>query len=343
MKILTLSAQQILDATTPEELFTFKGFSKEFSKLRSKWHPDRNLHPRSNQVFTQIGILAEQAKTKITNNTWATDSEITFTSKANKTFRFKYRSMHKIEVGQMYIGLNAIVFVFEEGFKDLFDNGIERIKAIKYPNDKIKNEFSKLMPVIKFSDNETTIGPVAVFEKPKGSVLLQNLIDYHTDKKIDPKHIAWIGGCLMNISVFLDRTDICHNSITTTSVFIDTANHAVFLIGGWWYATKADTKLKAIPAELLKILPKTMFDDKMSKTEYDRLAIKGVILGCMGDPTLVGSKLLKDKDLPKLMLTWARSPSSSGSLEDYRGWTKVVEQSFGVRKFIEYEKLTNVY
>lgn len=110
------------------------------------------------------------------------------------------------------------------------------------------------------------------------------------------------------------------------------------------YATKAGNKLRAVPRELLKVLPNEIFDNKISKTKYDRLAVKGVAIGCLGDPTLVGSKLLTNKDLPKPFLNWIRMSSSMTAIEEYNGWDEAMIKSYGKRKFIEFKfNINDIY
>jgi hypothetical protein len=87
-----------------------------------------------------------------------------------------------------------------------------------------------------------------------------------------------------------------------------------------------------------------VFKEKKAKTSYDRLAIKGVGIGCLGDSTLIGSRLLMDKDIPKPFLTWLRSPSLANAIKEYEGWDKALESSFGKKKFIKLDvNINDVY
>lgn len=337
MDPMSLSAEQILgiDPKTPEKLFTKEGFKVQFLRLRKKWHPDTSTLDNTDVVFAHLMDLAETAKGKIATNTWAGEAAIEFSTHDNKTFRFRYKTMHEFELGKMYIGDKTLMYVLDADQEDLFDAGIKMIREIKYPNSKLEAEFKRFFPKIKLVDKKTSIGLVAVFEKPEGTVLLQDLIDYMPDSRIDPKHVAWITSSLYNVATFLDHVGICHNSILPTTVFVDPKNHAAFLLGGWWFATKTGDALKAIPRELLKVLPNKIFDDKTADTLYDRQAVKGVAVGCLGDPTLVGMSLLSRTDIPSSLVNWIRSPSGPDAVKEYSGWEKTLEKSFGKRKFIK--------
>ncbi len=332
---LALSADEIfkIPVTSPERLFTQTDIKKQWQRFSRKWHPDRSEFDPSGKVLAHIQNVYKEAQNRLNSGTWKGAAEIRFKTSRGKNYRFAYRTMHKIEVGKMYVAKGLLMFVVDPKFEDLFDNGIKRIKGIHYP-PKLKDEFQRYFPKIKFNDKTTDIGLVLILEKPEGAVLLQDLIDYMPDKKIDPKHVAWITSSLYNIATFLDHTGVCHNAIIPTAVFIDPANHAAFLLGGWWYATKAGEKLKAVPSALLKTLPKEAFDTKTSNTKYDRKAVRGVAIACLGDPTMIGSKLLMRTDIPKEMTTWVRAPSGPNAIEEYDGWYKTLKTCFGKRKFI---------
>ena len=335
---LALSADQILNIPLdkPEKIFTQTDLKIQLRRLSRKWHPDRSTFDSTGKVLAHINNLYEAAKKIVDSGTWKGQAEIRFNTGAGKQYRFAYRTMHEVDIGKMYVAKGLLMFVVDKKNEDLFDNGIKQIKAIKYP-PKLEKEFKRYFPKIKFIDKTSDIGLVAIFEKPEGAVLLQDLIDYMPDDRIEAKHVAWITSSLYNIATFLDHIGICHNSIIPTAVFVDPVNHAAFLLGGWWYAAPEGGKMTAVPAALLKTLPKEVFDTKTAKTIYDRKAVKGVAIACLGDPTMIGMKLLARKDIPKAMISWVRAPSGSDAIEEYDGWYKTLEKCYGKRKFIKFE------
>lgn len=345
MNPLSLSAKQILNipAENPEKLFSLENFDDELKRLRSRWHPDISSLPNAEEAFKHLMELADEAKERIKQGTWKGKASIIFTAR-NKTYRFRYRTMHEFELGKVYIGTHVLMYVVDEKYEEFFINGITTIKGIDYPTDKFRQEFSRFLPKIKQVEKQTDIGCVLVIEKPTGTVLLQDLIDYMPDNQIDPKHVAWITSSLFNVATFLDYVGICHNSISTTTVFIDPKKHAIFLLGGWWYAAKDGEKLKALPSEMIKVLPAKILDEKIAKTAYDRQAVRSVAIRCLGDSSLIGMKLLIRKDIPKPMLNWLRSPSGPKAIEEYKGWYNVLEKSFGKRQFIKFDiDVNNIY
>jgi len=334
---LKLSAEEILqiDFQNPEKLFSLDGFLKEYRRLQKKWHPDYNSSPQAEDVFHHLTLLAETAKGRIATNTWNGHASLQYTTTADKTFRFKYTSMREFELGRMYIGKQHVIYVIEGKNKDLYDAGVKAIKGIKYKEKKMENQFKPLLPKI-IQASETDIGYVLVLDKPKNAVLFQDLIDFLPDNTLHPKHTAWVISSIYNIVMFLNHLGIAHNSILASTIFVDPSEHACYLLGGWWYSVKEDSKLKALPSELIKVLPKKLFADKLARTCYDRQAIKAVGINCLGDSTLGGSKLLFNKDIPKQIVHWIRTPSLDSAFKEYDGWINALEDSYGERKFIEF-------
>jgi len=314
---LKLSAEEILqtDFQNPEKIFSLDNFTKEFFRLRKKWHPDYSDDPKANEVFQHLMLMAETAKGRIVSNTWNGKASLQYTTTADKTFRFKYTSLREFELGKMYIGKHHVIYVIESKNKDLYDNGVKAIKGIKYKEKKFENQFKSLLPKI-IQATETDIGYVLVLDKPKKAVLLQDLIDFLPDNTLPPKHTAWVLSSMYNIAMFLNHLGITHNSILASTIFVDPSEHTCYLLGGWWYSVKENTKLKALPSELIKALPKKLFADKKAKTCYDSQAIKAVAINCLGDSTLGGSKL--------------------SALKEYEGWINTLENSYGERKFTKF-------
>ena len=335
---LKLTAEEILqiDTQNPEKLFSLDSFTKEFFRLRKFWHPDYNSDPLAKDVVYHLTQLSKTAKTRIETNTWNGKASLRYTKTGDdKSFRFNYRSMREFELGKMYIGKSHVIYVVDSKNKDLFDNGVKAIRGIKYSKKKFEDQFKPLLPNI-IQSGKTDIGYVLVIDKPKNFVLLQDLIDFLPDNILPPKHTAWVLSSMYNIAMFLNHLSITHNSILASTIFVDPSNHSCMLLGGWWYSAKQNTKLKAIPSELIKILPKKLFTDKKAKTCYDSQAIKAVAINCLGDSTLGGSKLLFNKDIPKQIVNWIRTPASDSALEEYEGWNKTLENSYGERKFIKF-------
>lgn len=344
MKALDMTAEQILSISTPERLFNKDAIANEFLKLRKKWHPDYCSLSQCGDVFHRINVLKEQADKKLEEGTWDRDAEIRFTVKS-KTYRFAYLKFHEIDGGKMYIGTEKVLFVIDESYKDLYDSALRMIDRFPYRDAKLKKEFEKFMPNKIVFRGESDIGLILVLSKPKNAILLRDVMDHVGN--IDPKHVAWIGSSLFNLAVLFEVCGICHNGITSSTVFIDPEMHSVHLLGGWWFAVRTGEKVKAVPKKMSRILPKSLFDEKVSKTRYDSIEIKATLIEALGDRSMNGSSLLKGTNVPSNILSWLRSNVSSikdTAIDRYTSWYSELESAFGKRKFINFDiKPTDIY
>lgn len=333
---LSMTAESVLACSIPEQLFNYDSFKEEQVKLQAKWHPDHNSALNAGEVFAHVRKLVEEGREKIRNEQWNGRTTFRFTSSSGKEYRIRYSKLRMFELGKMLIGKELVAYIIDEQYEDLYKNGVNTIRSFKYKNKNLEKEFTKLMPSIRFAE-KTDKGFIVIISKPEGYVLLQDLIDFLPNNKLPPKHVAWIVSSLYNLLIFLKVHNTCHNGISPATVFVDTTRHSVMILGGWWYSTKTNAKLLALPSKILSILPKGVLEEKISQPVYDRQAMKATAIASLGDPSMNGSRLLFDKDVPKPMLSWLRGPSSSSIIDEYERWYDTLTQSFGERKFTKFE------
>lgn len=343
---MSLSASQILAISIdrPERLFDPSEFEAQFSKFRIAWHPDKCKDPQASDVFAHISNLYKVAQKHDKNKSWLSNAELVFSSN-NKTYKFKYLKMHTTDIGKMYIGHKKVVMVFDKTNNDLFTAAHRAIDGVKLSNPKMKDEFERFLPTKKYRKFNADIGSVLLIDKTPDVVNLKDVLAFMPGNKLDPKHVAWIISSTMNILAFLEYSNKCHNAITSESIFISPEYHSVCLLGGWGFATSTNSPIKAVPSKLRPLLPAELFVDKIAKPKYDQYGLKALAIECLGDPSLIGSRLLMDKNIPKPMINWLRQPPSSDSaVTEYSQWMDVLHESFGKRKFFEFTTdLTSLY
>jgi len=333
MNILDLSGEEILKINKPEKLFRKDNLKEIKRKLSSKWHPDKhNGSEESNKVLSHINLLFDKAEEKLSNNTWEGSLSIEFELNTKK-YNFNSLTSRQFELGRVYIAKKHLLYIIDSTNIDLAKNAIDQISSIKYISDKMKIEFEHQLPKIVVH-GDTNLGYVVVFEKPDHAIFLNDLL-IHLNNKIDPKHVAWIGSRLFNLITFLEFSGICHNNISSDTILVSPSKHACYLIGGWWYAVKKGSKLKAIPGHLINVFPKEVLLDKIAKTNYDKRLVKSLLIECLGDNSKIGSKLLNDSTVPKPMLIWLRQHNELSSYEEFDSWYELLEKCFGPRKFFE--------
>lgn len=341
----TLSAAEILAIPNnrPDKLFDPVDIITQHRKLKSRWHPDRNKSPDATKVFQHLNELKEIALEQLGMGTWVGPNKILFYTKDKKKMVFKYRRFHEIEVGKLYIGYNTLMYVIDQNFTPLFDNATKRLGAIHYPLAKFKDEFTRYLPEVVFSEADCSIGHVFVMKKTEDVILLQDLID-HLGGKIPPKHVAWIVSSLMNTACFLNHIDLNHNGLTTTNVFVSPQYHSCCIFGGWWYSSTVNGRLLALPRELINKLPASVLTDKVSKVEHNLIGLFTLALACLGDTSGTGSKLLTNSDIPAEFLAHLQNYPSNDVIDEYGKWRRTLEKVWGPRKFINLDvKSSDIY
>lgn len=339
-RIKNLTADQILNipVTSPEKLFTRTNWEMELKVLYSIWHPDRN--PGTDNIFAHIQSLAKEAEKRINDNLWLGPAEIEFVADG-KTFRLSYKKMRPFELGNMYISSTKVCYVVKPEFEDLFRNGVKMLQSIKYPDKKLETEFKKYIPSIVKVAVGTNIGHVLVLDKTPDMVLLEDLMDFLPENKIPPRHVMWMISSLSNLLCFLEINQIAQLGITPQTVFVSPQYHSCMIYGGWWYSRPINEKMIALPAQLVKILPSSVFSDKLAKSQYDRHLVKALGLYGLGDKSLTGSTLLKDSIVPKPILDWLRAIPTKSSITEYSSWDKALTAGFGKRTFVLLDVNTN--
>lgn len=348
------SASEILAIPLDQPERLFERDAAKITKLRrdlSKiWHTDKNTDPQAADVFHHINELADAAKKKLESGVWSVDGRLELQSSAGKTVKIKYHKQHDFELGEFYISGKMVTYVVRGAHADLFDNAVKRIQALTFANDKMKEGFQTYLPKI-FKTFETKNGDrVLIVEKEPDAVLLRDCFNHASaNGGLDPKHTAWIMSRMHNFTAYLQWAGLTHNGISLDTCFIvgqDSSfdrsgknkiapkDHALAVLGGWWYAAKEGAPLVGLPERAIKYAPRAMLANGMADSQLDHTMIRVAGRELLGDVT--GVKLVRDKKLPRPMVDWLALPGSGNAIKDFATWRdKILTDSFGTRKFVE--------
>lgn len=334
----------------PERLFPNDpdGIARVRKDLAKKWHPDINKDPKAEETFKHVNALAAKAEEKIVNGTWHTPGLLEIEDTDGKKSRLKYIKRHSFELGEFYISSTKVAYVVREQFKDLFDNAVRQIENFKFPNKKMEEGFSTYLPKVFKKMTLKNGDRVLIVEKEPDAILLRDLFN-HSAGKMDPRHVAWIMSRFHNFTALLQATGMTHNAVSLDTCFIlgkdrsfkratpDTIapkDHALSVLGGWWYAVKAGDNLRGLPEYALPYASRATLSTGEAEASLDRTLIRVAARELMGDAT--GVRLSDDKKLPKAMVNWLTTPGSGNAIEDFQTWRdKILIDAFGPRKFIE--------
>lgn len=330
--ILSLSSSQILAINRPEKLFSGPDtLQKEYRELARIWHPDHN--PKVDQaVIAHISNLYDQGQKKAKEDAWEVIGVTTIETTDKKKYKIRYHVHRSFELGESYICDSVLVYLIAKEFKDLIDNSNHIIKGLHFPDNKFKKQFEKLIPQLVTS-SETETHYFLIFNKSPDIFSVRDILNYFKGK-IPPKHAAWMLSRIYNLACFLDYSGISHNDLNLDTYFVSPQHHTGMLLGGWWYASKLNEKMIALPAHTMNHIPKNILKEKIGSVLTDSTLIKVLGRVMLGDET--GSKLLNDPSIPKPLFNWLQAPGSEKPREDYEDWmTKVLINSFGKREFVE--------
>ena len=316
----------ILAVESPGELFSGdpNTLKSEYENLLFRYHPDMNHSPKAQDEFIQLQKLYELAQRGLTEGFWETKDTLRCAS-----YRMKFRRKLAFPLGRMYVGDTHITFLVEKKFESLWNNALNTIKNFKYPSDKMQKEMSRYLPSIKVSFDIPDYY-VLVLNKTPDLILLR---DIPTTVPEWDRHVAWIISTLHNMMCYLELSGITHNDISLDTYFISPEFHSGALLGGWWYSCVKGKQLISVPKTSYE-----MFSPKMKKTliadhSLDKELLRAVGRELLGDKS--GTRLLTGTSpAPSPMINWLRCATSKTAVQEYALWDKVLEESYGKKRFV---------
>lgn len=323
-----LSGSQILKIKKPERLFTGTTEDEvrgEFHRLARRYHPDH--YPEAGEVFTAVNGLYQQAVKRFAAGTWGEAGGLKIELPDGKYKTIEYLTDRPFELGHVYIGTLHITYTIKPEFHDLF------VKAANvkftYADKNMQNQFETYLPQRFFPNADSAFklknGDLCmVYQKDPELLSLRDVLN-HYKGRIPGRHAAWIIGTLGNLVCYLSFQKISHQDISLDTYFIHPRLHTGALLGGWWYATKFNHRVKHVPVRTLNLLPFAVRRTKKASHLTDLELIRGV-----------GREILGDDDLkvPKSIEKWLNSVATKSAIEDYSSWLYARDTS-GPRQFVK--------
>lgn len=318
-----------IPADQPERLFHPNTLQRDFRALAFAWHPDRCVHPQASDVFAHIGKLHAEAKARVRKGLWATSNSLTVLGKDGKKRSLSFRLRSPFELGEVMIGSVLTSFLINATHEPLVMAGLKAIGDIRYPNDKFRKSLDLFMPHVARSV-ETATQWLLTMRKDPDEMRISDLARY-LGGSIEPKHVAWIVSSLLNLACFLEVSDMTLNGMTVDTVYVNPRRHTAALYGGWWYAAKSGRLITHLPPQNLPLASRRLREHKVATHELDLESIKAIARTALGDAS--GGSLRVRADIPAPLATWLLMPAGKSAFIEYENWPKVLEASFGARRF----------
>lgn len=321
---------QRIPSNEPHWLFPLdeKESNTLWRELSLKFHPD--VSSGTEDIQSKINELKNVRGKLLKEDMWLGPNQKIFYGRDKKTFKINFLLKEKSDAGTIFTGKEFLFIHFEKNEVEWGEKAWKNIKSISsiHLNEKMKQQFTPILPVPKFHIPLEDGGLLLVLNKPNDMVPLSWVFSMSKilEIKIEPKHLAWIVSGLMDFSCWCEACGLHFNSPETRNFQISLDRHIIAPWGGWHFAVKKDEKVTAL----------TGFGVEAAR----------IVSG--GGPTISTPSILNEGvrimlrsiikehaiDLPKPWLEWMnKTPVGVKAWEDFAQWEKARELSFGKRSF----------
>ena len=296
---------------------------KEFKEYAKKVHPDVNNSPQAAEAFQQLVKLRDAALKAIELGIWERKNYIQFKTKAGKTLEIAYQYHRVLDVCDMYVCRKRVIYVFNRDKEKYYKNFIISVRNLKYKDPSMEKNYSMLFPK-DLALHETDEKLIVTFPKESDVYPFGALIKNYWKNKVPGKHLAWITSRLMSILAYTSFTGIVINGIDLDSLFVSPSGHAIFLYGGWWFATRQNEKMLGTTSAIYSIMPPKVRADLTSDYITDIESVKYML------------RALSD-DCPDAIKNFYLTGSGDDHFEEWKKWDEALKKGYGERKFVKIE------
>lgn len=314
---LSLSAEDILKSRALDIFPNENEMAAIFKKLAKRWHPDTSSG--DTRVFSDINSKYQAAQ-----KAWANGGYVSSLKIGSTIFPFMYES--RFEMGELYVCPRHIIWAVKRDWDDLAKQWLEVIKKYKFPNDDVK---SKIVPHIPKNSHVKAYKDRAyvIIDRPYDLIRCADIL--RSEGPFDAKHMAWTISRAYNLCGFLNYANIRHNDISVETFFIEPASHRGALLGGWFYA--GAPKALAVPSRTSHLI------------SLDAAAAHDAQIKLMGRQLLgiPNAAKVHSSNIPAALKQWLLSAPLKSIHEAETNWKKILKDSFGDPKFIEWKLETS--
>jgi hypothetical protein len=308
---------------------------KQYRILAMRWHPDRPENHGSTEagsVFRKVVALKRAAEALMESGNWfASPGQTEFVADNGQRHSFRYRAHRVIDVGHVLIDEMSVAFLFRTQHADLFANALSAAENVRFADIKMEAEFGIQLPRLT-SSFRTPQYKVMVLQKDPEAIRLADLLK-HIGGKLPAVHVAWLMSRCLNLACWFEWAGLFHGDFSSDSLYVNPRLHSVSLLGGWQYSTRIGEPLKALPRRSAELLPSDVLGEKLGNIRGDLESIRALGRELLGDP--VGTCLGRNPDVPSALVTWALQAGGPTAFHDFQGWSNVLRQAFGARRFVQ--------
>ena len=285
---------------------------------------DRKLFEQFQDTFA--ALLGENGKEALQEGFWVESSQEELVREDGETIVINYLTKQRVDVCTMYVAKQHVIYVFAREHEKYIERYREMIGKIRYPSPEMERELSNYIPK-PVTECRLADGSFFIAIEKQETIYPLRMLGTLLDR-----HVAWVISRMENLCCLLAYNDMVLNGLIEDNLFVDPVNHQLYLYGGWWFAGFRGSETAGASKAVLPYLEKR--DEQKSrnsyKTDLESLRMVAVrLLGYQDRETLKADKLL-----PQAFREFLLREPKRDAMEDFAEWDKVLEQSFGERKFI---------
>ena len=256
-----------------------------------------------------------------------------------------YLTKRKADMCIMYVARHNVIYLFEQAHADYAARYREMTGKLVYPSADMERELTNYVPRVV---TECRLADGRIFlaiEKKEGTYPLKML------GTLMDRHVAWVMSRLENLCCLLDYNNMVLNAFTAENLFVDPANHQIYLYGGWWFAGYTGSETLGASESVIPYLkkgghfPGVHSPESKSRctAKTDLESIRLVAARLLGYPDREALRPEANSDsnsfpqglpLPEPFRRFLLEPPEPDARADFAKWDRVLTDSYGERKFI---------
>lgn len=293
---------------------------------------DRKLYEQFQNMFS--ALLNQEVKDASEDGFFVEASKEEFQRIDGETIEVNYLTKRKTDLCTMYVARKNIIYIFEKQYEKYAMNYLDKISQITYPTADMEKELSNYIPK-RVTDCRLKDGSIFIVIEKKDGIYPLRMLGILLDR-----HVAWIVSRLENLCCLLHYNNMVLNGLTVDNLFVDPANHQIYLYGGWWFAGFAGAEISGVSADVKPYLEcskeRFLFHQTKKRNRNcfrtDLESIRMVASTLLGYPDK--GMLDQDKLLPESFRKFLLKEPEADARSDFRKWDQVLVESYGERKFI---------
>lgn len=285
---------------------------------------DKKLFEQFQNMFG--ALLNQQSHTVTDDGFWVEASTEELLREDGEQIQITYLVKQKVDMCTMYVAKKHVIYIFEKEHEQYAAQYQRMVSELKYPNADMERELKSYIPEV-ITECRLKDGRIFLAIAKQEGVYPLGMLGILLDR-----HVAWVISRMENLCCLLEYNGMVLNALTVDNLFVDPANHQLYLYGGWWFSGYEGTKAHGCSGDVRPYIKQSRWRENRNHGSTDLESLRLVaakLLGCQSREKLREYALLPE---PFLEFLLNKPEASAGA--DFAKWDRVLERPYGERKFI---------